>query len=60
MSMGRHPGARLTSVIGVLALAALLIASPVATFGGQAVAYQIDHAHTGDQPDGPAQPLVQR
>ena len=41
-------------------MAALLIASSVATFGSQAVAYQIDPAHTGFQSDGPTPPLVQR
>ena len=60
MSMGRQPGAGLTSVIRALAVAALLIASSVATFGSQAVAYQIDPAHTGSQSDGPTPPLVQR
>jgi outer membrane protein assembly factor BamB len=32
----------------------------VATFGSQAVAYQIDPAHTGSQSDGPTPPLLQR
>lgn len=58
--MAPHPRATPKFIIGTLVLAAILIASPVATFGGQAVAYQIDHAHTGYQPDGPAPPLVQR
>ena len=59
MGMGRHPSARLTSV-GALAVAALLMASSVATFASQAVAYQIDPAHTGSQSDGLTPPLVQR
>lgn len=58
--MGRHHSARLTSIIGALAMAAVLITSSVATFGSQAVAYQIDPAHTGSQPDGPTPPLKQR
>jgi len=61
MSMGQHPSAKLTSVVRILAAAALLMASSVVTFGSQpAVAYQIDPAHTGFQSDGPTPPLVQR
>jgi len=61
MSMGQHPYARLTSVVGALAAAAVLMASSVATFGSQpAVAYQIDPAHTGSQSDGLTPPLVER
>jgi outer membrane protein assembly factor BamB len=57
--MGPHPGARLISIVRALAVAALLMASSVATFA-QAVAYQIDPAHTGSQSDGLTPPLVQR
>jgi outer membrane protein assembly factor BamB len=39
---------------------ALLLVSSVAAFGSQAVAYQIDPAHTGSQSDGLTPPLVQR
>lgn len=38
----------------------LLLVSSVAAFGSQAVAYQIDPAHTGSQSDGLTPPLVQR
>lgn len=41
-------------------MVAVLMASSVATYGSQAVAYQIDPAHTGSQADGPTPPLVQR
>lgn len=60
MSMGRHQSRRITSILGAVALVALLLVSSVAALGSQAVAYQIDPAHTGSQSDGLAPPLVQR
>lgn len=60
MSTGRHPSARITSILGAVAVLALLLVSSVAAFGSQAVAYQIDPAHTGSQSDGLTPPLVQR
>src|SRR5687767_12592635 len=60
MSTGRHPSARITSILGAVTVVALLLVSSVAAFGSQAVAYQIDPAHTGSQSDGLTPPLVQR
>jgi outer membrane protein assembly factor BamB len=60
MITGRHPSARITSTLGAVAVVALLLMSSVAAFGSQAVAYQIDPAHTGSQSDGLTPPLVQR
>jgi outer membrane protein assembly factor BamB len=60
MNAGRHSSARIASILGAVALIALVLVSSVAASGSQAVAYQIDPAHTGFQADGPTPPLVQR
>ena len=60
MSMGRHSRGNLTAVLRALAVAAFLVVSSTPAFGSQAVAYQIDPAHTGSQSDGLTPPLVQR
>ena len=60
MSMGRHLGTRLTSVVATLAVAALLIGLAVATLGSQAVAFHIDPADTASQIDGLTPPLFNR
>lgn len=60
MSTSRHPCARIILILRALALCAWLLVSAVATFGNQAVAFQINPAHTGSQNDGLTPPLVQR
>ncbi len=47
-------------ILGAVAVVASLMAFRAAAFGSQAVAYQIDPAHTGSQSDGLTPPLVQR
>lgn len=53
-------GSKSRPILGVVAVVASLMASSVAAFASQAVAYQIDPAHTGSQSDGLTPPLVQR
>ncbi|SRR6266481_2998866 len=53
-------GSRSRPILGALAVVASLMPSSMAAFGSQAVAYQIDPAHTGSQSDGLTPPLVQR